>query len=272
MHDLYQILPGFGLALIVAVISYYIKALTKSGAIGAIIIGTVIFGLGGPVFALPLLVFFISGSLLSYLKSESKSNALKLVGKTGPRDIWQVLANGGLAGIITIIFFIRPDQTLFFAYLSAISEATADTWATEIGMMSKKQPVSIISLKRILPGESGGITLMGTLASSAGSFFIAFSGLLIWPPANHQLFVLYAIFVSLVGFLGAVIDSILGATIQGQYYCRYCLKRTEKPEHCGQPADLVKNFNFINNDMVNLLSTFASIILYFMTFYLYLEK
>ncbi|MCA9975363.1 MAG: DUF92 domain-containing protein, partial [Anaerolineales bacterium] len=47
-------------------------SLSKSGAAGALIIGTLTFGLGGWVWGVLLGVFFVSSSLLSHFKEEEK--------------------------------------------------------------------------------------------------------------------------------------------------------------------------------------------------------
>ena len=67
----------------------------------------------------------------------------------------------------------------YFFFLSSVSAANSDTWATEIGKLSKKKPVSIINFKITEAGYSGGITAIGTLGSFLGSITIGLIGYLL---------------------------------------------------------------------------------------------
>jgi uncharacterized membrane protein len=59
---------------------------------------------------------------------------------------------------------------------------------------------------------------------------------------------------SLGGFLGALFDSFLGATVQAIYRCPNCNKETEKhPRHtCGTETIPIRGWRWLNNDMVNM--------------------
>ncbi|MEW5923559.1 MAG: DUF92 domain-containing protein [Candidatus Zixiibacteriota bacterium] len=261
-ESLIAVLPdiaiGLVLAALLAIVSFKFRALTISGAVGMTLIGAIVFGIGGVVFAIPLILFFITSSLLSTLKSNHKENALREADKTSPRDIYQVLANGGIASIIVIIYFITDNSLWYLVYLAAVVEATADTWATEIGMLSRHKPVSITTFKETTPGRSGGITLLGTASSLFGPILIAGSGLICVQFSKSTPFLfdwpLWG-WTALAGWIGALIDSVLGATIQAQYQCPACGKITEKKFHCGKEATLQKGLSYINNDIVNFIST-----------------
>ena len=88
----------------------------------------------------------------------------------------------------------------------------SDTWATEFGKLSKQKPVSIITLLPIQHGLSGGITRIGTLGSLLGACLM---GMLIWYALSMPSLIIYGIILS--GFMAALIDSMLGATVQGKY-------------------------------------------------------
>lgn len=254
--DLSQIMLGVILAVIIAIISLRLKALTISGMAGAVIIGSIVFGLGGWLFALPLLFFFITSNILSKLKTDTKLNSLYAIVKAGPRDIYQVLANGGVAMICTFIQLATDRQELYFLYLASIAVATSDTWATEVGTLLSGGPISIITFKRVNPGQSGGISLPGTIAALFGSFATAF---IVYPliPEFHSLG--FWLGASFAGFIGSMIDSILGATVQAGYRCQVCDTNIEVNLHCDKEAVLIKGFKNINNDMVNFLSNLIAI-------------
>jgi uncharacterized protein (TIGR00297 family) len=156
------------LSLVMALVSYRFRTVTRSGAVGMVIVGTVIFGLGGFVFAIPLLFFFISSSIFSNLKTPGKVKSLAGADKTGTRDFFQVMANGGVASALVLVYFISGDIIWFFPYLASMCEASADTWATELGTLYPDSPVSMTSLKRVDPGQSGGISMLGTIAAIGG--------------------------------------------------------------------------------------------------------
>ncbi len=261
--DILQIIVGFLAALFLAYASYRFNALSWSGAIGMIMVGTIIFGLGGLIFALPLIFFFISSSLISLIITPSKKQAMITFDKTGPRDIWQVLANGGVGAVCAIIFFITGELIWFFPYLAVFCEATSDTWATELGTLSKKYPVSITTLKRVEPGRSGGITVMGTLAAVAGSLATMLSGYgtIVMDSGLQQFQFKFWLAAVNAGFAGAILDSMIGGSIQAMYRCNVCKRITEKKQHCEVPANHISGWRFVNNDMVNFVSTlFAGIV------------
>ncbi|MDY7028629.1 MAG: DUF92 domain-containing protein [Spirochaetota bacterium] len=68
---------------------------------------------------------------------------------------------------------------------------------------------------------------------------------------------MWAAIVTICGFLGSVIDSLLGATVQSGYSCAVTRQHTERLFTDGRSNTLVKGVAFINNDTVNLLSVSA---------------
>ncbi len=255
--DLMQMIIGFLTAFFLAYGSYRFNALSRSGAVGMIIVGTIVFGLGGLIFAVPLVFFFISSSLISLIITPSKRQAMITFDKTGPRDIWQVLANGGVGAICVILYFITGKFIWFFPYLAALCEATSDTWATELGTLSKTYPVSITTLKRVEPGRSGGVTVIGTLAAVAGSLATMLSGYSVMAVEFGLQQYQFKFWLAAVnaGLAGAILDSIMGGSIQAMYRCKACERITEKKQHCGAPTNHISGWRIVNNDMVNFIGT-----------------
>jgi uncharacterized protein (TIGR00297 family) len=168
--------------------------------------GATVWGLGWRGLLL-LLAFLISGSLLTR--------------GGGRRDARQVVANGGVAAAAALL-------GSWPAFAGAVAAAAADTWATEIGACSSAPPRLITSGVSVPAGANGGITLLGTAGGVAGA---AAMGGVTWGLGAHDLRL--AAVAAAAGVLGMLIDSLLGATLQG-------------------PEDA-----WLNNDGVNLATTLA---------------
>ena len=65
-----QIGLAFVLSTLIVSIALWRRSLSQSGAVGALIVGTIIFGFGGWVWGLILGLFFVSSSLLSHFKEK----------------------------------------------------------------------------------------------------------------------------------------------------------------------------------------------------------
>jgi len=213
--------------------------------------GGLIFGLGGIPWAVLLLTFFISSSLLSRAFAVSKFVLAEKFAKGSRRDYGQVLANGGLGALLALLLALLPlEEWPWIAFAGAMAAVNADTWATELGVLSASPPRLITNRKVVERGTSGGITLFGNLAALAGAALIGFGAALFTPdiPALR----LMAVFI-VAGFAGATLDSFLGASVQAIYYCPQCQKETEShPRHrCGTETVQVRGWRWLNNDLVN---------------------
>ena len=250
-------LIGTLISAIVAFASYKVKFLTLSGSIATFLLAGLIFGLGGIKWSVPILTFFILSSILSKLRKKRNAEVEIFFEKSGVRDHFQVIANGGLGGVLVILYAIYTNELFYLIYLAALSAVCADTWATEIGTWKKTATYNILNLEPIEQGTSGGISIIGSIGAMLGSFAIALSGIGWIEIAYIQ----YVILILLAGLFGSFFDSVLGATIQEQNKCSVCNKVTEKQIHCGTQADHFKGYSWINNDMVNFLSGIAGALL-----------
>ena len=247
-----QLFLGFLLALLIAILAYKARSLDKSGAVAAIVEGTLIFGVGGWAWAILLLAFFISSCALSKMFKTRKKNLKEKFEKGSRRDAMQVLGNGGLAALFATLHFFFPEALwTWLGFAAALAAVNADTWATELGVLNPSQPRMITNLKlKVEKGTSGGVSVTGTFASLAGSALI---GILagIFAPVGDAFSV--TLIVTLAGLLGALFDSLLGATVQAIYYCPACEKETEHhPEHlCGTETRYFRGWRWLTNDLVN---------------------
>lgn len=253
--DIRQLIIAFFVSIVVVILALWRGSLSRSGAAGALVVGSLIFGLGGPVWGILLGLFFVSSSLLSHFKEDEKKVAAEKFGKGHKRDIGQVVANGGLGSLAAVLNVVLPGAVWFPLFVGIMATVTADTWATELGTLAKNPPRLITNGRRVEVGASGGVSLLGTLVSLMGGIIIGLSAGLLSP----DLGVITGTLIGAVGGLtGSLFDSLLGATVQQIYYCDNCQKDTERKVHkCGQQTRPLRGWSWLNNDLVNL---FASIV------------
>lgn len=246
-----QLLIGIAFAIIVALTARAAGSLSKSGAIAAVAVGGITFGLGGFLPAILLLTFFITSSVLSKVGGARKKDAAGAFEKDGERDYGQVLANGGMASLYAALLAFCDENIWFVGLVGAFASVNADTWSTELGVLARRKPRLITTLKMVEPGTSGGVTLEGTLAGLAGAALIGIvAGV---GKLDGNIFLA----VTAGGMLGATLDSLLGATVQVIYSCPVCDKQTERhPTHvCGGSTTYLRGWSWLSNDLVNFISS-----------------
>jgi uncharacterized protein (TIGR00297 family) len=236
-------------ALGIAVAAHRSGALSTSGAIAAVIVGTIC-SAAGVAWAVMVIAFFVSSTALGKIRADLRQRRIgAIVAKGGRRDAVQVLANGGLFAAAALGHLMHPSITWLALGGGALASAAADTWATEVGSLTAHQPRHILRWYPVPPGTSGGVTAAGTTASVVGSGFIgAIAALAGWP--------WQAIFATVVGgIVGALADSILGAAVQVRRWCDRCDSATEQSVHvCGTGTRISGGVAWIDNDSVNLIS------------------
>lgn len=244
---------ALAISILIAALAYWRGSLSKSGAAGALLVGSLTFGLGGWVWGILLGIFFVSSSLLSHFKEEEKQKAAEKFDKGSRRDIGQVLANGGLGSLIAFLSFFFPSPLWFPCFVGVMATVTADTWATELGTLAKKPPRLITTSQVVEIGTSGGVSPLGTAVSFCGGLLIGLSAGILSPETPVGL---TAIAGGLAGLAGSLIDSLLGATVQQIYYCDVCQKDTERKVHkCGHETRPLRGWSWLNNDLVNLIAS-----------------
>lgn len=237
---------GAVLGATIAALAYWRRALTADGAVAAALVGWITFGRGGPGGTAALLAFFTSSTLLSRLGERRKQRLPLAQAKGARRDAWQVLANGGIA---TTCFAIGQPA----AAVGALAAAAADTWATELGLLARRRPRLITTLQPVEPGTSGGVTREGLIAGIGGALTVGATAAIF---TREPWLVRSA---TIAGLGGALLDSLLGATLQVVYRCPRCEVDCEVSVHprCDTPAIRQRGLVWMNNDTVNLLATLA---------------
>jgi uncharacterized protein (TIGR00297 family) len=223
------------LCLILCLLAYWQKVLDKWGSILAFVIGGTI-GIFGGILWLILLVFFLITSFGStkYKYSLKKEKGVQ-EGKRGERHVKNVLANGLMPTFIAVIsfedfHFIEEKWMAEIAFIAALSVAAADTVASELGVFSDQTYLITNLRKRVRPGTSGGISLLGQFWALIAATYTAVMGWVMffliphilpgsidgvsvpgsWPSSSYAMIIIPIV----IGFLGCQIDSVLGATLE----------------------------------------------------------
>jgi uncharacterized protein (TIGR00297 family) len=198
----------------------------------------------------------VGASLISRLAPDPAARALEAKGNT--RDTMQVLANGGAAALGALV---APGGSALWCVTASLAAAAADTWATSVGGWSRSAPRHVLSWRPVRPGTSGGITWLGTLGAAAGALSVGgTTALFARDPALGA-------WATTIGVAGMLLDSVLGAALQGRFHCDRCDQDTERARHrCGAPSRHVGGIRWLTNDGVNALATGLAALLGFLAF------
>jgi uncharacterized protein (TIGR00297 family) len=234
-------------SLSVATLAWRAGALRPSGAAAATIVGAVVLLSTGWPGGLVLLAFFAPSSALSRLWP---AGGAPPEGKDDRRDAWQVLANGGPPAVLATLAL--PHGGALFVLAAGLAAAAADTWATSVGAHSGRAPRHLLTGRTVPTGTSGGVTALGTWGGAAGAAIVAAAAL--------PFLGLKAGFVAfLLGLSGMLLDSALGAGLQGSFRCSDCDAASELRIHrCGRPTNHTGGIAWLTNDGVNALATTAA--------------
>ena len=246
---------------VIAFVSYLTRQLTLGGSIAAFLVGfftTWILGFGALA---SLMLFFLSAAVLSKLARRiAGKNSEKIQKKGGCRDSLQVFANGGMALLAALLYAFAPSPVTLVMFGAGVGEAASDTFAGEVGILSKAKPVSIITGRPMKAGLSGAVSGLGTGAGLLGAVLLALCWMGNFFPLDGKS-VSYASVVAVGSFFGCLMDSVLGATLQAHYYDEEKDLLTEHSMMEGKKLPLVRGIGWIDNDVVNLMSNVISVIL-----------
>lgn len=250
-------IAGLVLAGAITALAWRRGSLTGRAALAGAVTGGVLVGAGGWWTGVLLVLFFVTADGLTRLPRRGGAPA-----RGDRRSAAQVLANGGAALLFTALHGLTGQGAWLAGAGAAIAAANADTWATEIGRRFGGAPRSIVTFQPLPSGASGGVTALGTLASLAGAALIGGAAALGlrqgWLDAGLAAPATLAL-VTIAGFGAALLDSLLGATVQVVYRCPVCGAVTESPDHhLHAPLVAVRGQVWATNDAVNALSTLAA--------------
>ncbi|ABL78230.1 DUF92 domain-containing protein [Thermofilum pendens] len=238
------------------------KYLSRSAAAASVIFSGLYMAGGIGVFAASLF-FFFSSSALTKLGYDLKRRMNVSEPEEG-RTLMQVVGAGGVAALYSLLSALSPQSArvpLLVGAYAAIASSNADTWASELGSLSGRKPRLITNLSvEVEPGTSGGVTLLGALGSLAGSLLTGLVALIAsLLGASPPLGVATIAVVVVAGWLGEVLDSVVGATLQVKYYCPRCGVLTDKKVHsCGATTVKYSGSSWVTNEVTNIIATLLS--------------
>jgi uncharacterized protein (TIGR00297 family) len=216
-----------------------------------VVVGTLVLAGTGWAGGAVLAAFFVSSTVVGRLAPRRPG----LDAKGERRDQSQVFANGAPAALGALLGVHDPALGLWVV-TGSLAAAAADTWATSIGGMSRRDPRLLLFGRAVPPGTSGAMTAAGCAGAAVGALLVAAVG----AAAGGVPALLPA--GTLVGFAGMVGDSALGAAWQGRFRCPVCDVASEWRVHrCGTRTVREGGLQWLDNDGVNLSATALAAVL-----------
>lgn len=252
---MWRVALGIVAATLIALAAERARLLSTSGAVAASIVGSLAVAAGWN-WGVLLVSYFVAAATLSHIGRRAKSIRTEaIVAKPGPRDASQVLANGAAFAVAAVGALIWPSHLWGALAVGSLAASEADTAATEIGTLLGREPRSILTRQRVPVGTSGGITALGTAGAIVGAAFVAVTAIVLHVVDGRA--IPWWTIVG-CGFAGAVVDSLLGATLQARRWCDACNLGTERRIHrCGNATRAAGGIRWLDNDAVNLVSSAA---------------
>jgi uncharacterized protein (TIGR00297 family) len=210
-------LGALGITVVFALLAWYARGVNAGGALAGSSVAFIMAEREVRMFALLLVVFALT--LAATRWGGVRKRLLRMAEEQEGRSASQVMANLGLAA-----FAVALGADWYVVAAAALAELAADTSSSEIGMAYPGRTVLISTWRTVAPGTDGGMSFSGTMAGCLAAVVTAVTARLIGVVATHQAaIILYA------AILGMLADSLFGA--------------------------LLERRGWLNNDLVNLLST-----------------
>jgi uncharacterized protein (TIGR00297 family) len=204
------------------------KLLTPIGNLNGAILGVLVWGTLGWRGYLIVMLFFVLGSALTFVRIEQKTAegiAEERSGMRGAGNVWSSALAASLCAIATLFFPSPIKELLVLGYVASFCTKLSDTTASEVGKAYGKTTYLITNLKSVPRGTEGAVSLEGTLAGALASVILATIawGIGLIDPAG-------IIWCIIAAFVATTIESLIGATLES-------------------------HFTWLTNDLVNLINT-----------------
>ena len=204
------------------------KLLTPFGIVNGAVLGVLVWGTLGWRGYLIVMLFFLSGSLLTFVgikQKEAEGIAEERSGMRGAGNVWGSALTASVCAIATL-FCPVPWKSLFIlGYVASFCTKLSDTTASEVGKAYGKTTYLITNLKPVPRGTEGAVSLEGTLAGALASVVLA---VVAW--AIGLINPVGIIWCVIAAFIATTVESLIGATLESR-------------------------FTWLTNDLVNLVNT-----------------
>ena len=203
-----NLLVTFGIVSVLVLISEKYRVLDRLGVYAAAALGLVVGGLGHWTWLVILLGFLGTSHKATKWRFDEKTAKGLSESSDGHRSWGNVVANGGLPGLVAIISWLLGDhENGLWIFAASVAVAASDTFASEIGCLDERVRM-ITTMKKCEPGLNGGFSPNGQMAAFVGSSIIAVLAFL--SDQDVELTILVAV----IGWLGCQVDSVLGALLE----------------------------------------------------------
>ncbi|AFZ30553.1 protein of unknown function DUF92 transmembrane [Gloeocapsa sp. PCC 7428] len=239
-YSLNSWLVAVGLNTLLLAIAWIVpkKLLTPAGLFHAWVLGVLIWGTLSWQGYVVVMFYFLVGSAVTRLgmaQKEAAGIAEKRSGARGPENVWGSALTGTLCALGTLVVSASKGDRfiaslLLLGYVASFSTKLSDTCASEVGKAYGKRTFLITNLQPVPRGTEGAVSLEGTLAGVVASGAIAFVG---WGVGLIDL--LGVLLCIMAAFIATNLESVIGATLQNK-------------------------FDWLTNELVNVLNTFIGAI------------
>jgi uncharacterized protein (TIGR00297 family) len=229
-----------GLAIIIF-LAWFVRSrnwLDQTGSLAALWIAAILWMSGGwkalsaPVFL--LVVGSVTGKLIRPNHASEK------------RTAQQVFSNGLIGVVLYMLYGITGEFHWLLLAWSSFAVSVCDTLSSEVGVAVGGRTYNALTLRKMAPGLSGGISLAGTAGGLAALLLLVLFLGGILPVSPIQL-----LWVLGTGMLGMLVDSILGSKWQALWRQGDALSEVSS----SSPQEvLVKGLPWLDNHWVNFLS------------------
>lgn len=204
--------------------------LNWQGMVVALFIGLLLLYFGGTIGYLLVLwmaFFLVLSAIVTKIGVKKK---LKLGVAQQDRGIKNVIANALAPIFFTLLLFysihlsyINNEYSTYilYAFIASVAAITADKFGSEIGVLGK-HPRMIFTFKKVKPGTSGGVSILGIAAGMFSSIIVV--SLIFFSysiSTNSHFSLIIPILVSFFGLVGSIIDSMLGYFEEKGYGNKY---------------------------------------------------
>ena len=203
------------------------KLLTPIGNVNGAILGVLVWGTLGWRGYLIVILYFVIGSGLTFVRMEQKEAegiAEERSGMRGAGNVWSSALTATICAIAAL-FYPSINQLFVLGYVASFCTKLADTTASEVGKAYGKTTYLITTLKPVPRGTEGAVSLEGTIAGVLASVVLAVIAWIIG-------------LISPVGILWCVIAAFIATTIESLI-----------------GATLESRFDWLTNDLVNFINT-----------------